>query len=92
MSAKTDLKALDTLLASRGWALVNDVMREEIVQAAMLIAENPTMSEKEVDYRRGAIWAAKQLLELPTRLRARIESTVILESASRSATAEPTKE
>ena len=75
---KADLTSLDALLKSKGWKLVQKVMEDEILQAAMQIAENPNMTEKEVDFRRGAIWAAKQLLEMPARLQMKLTSEIAL--------------
>lgn len=77
-NAKADLTSLDALLKSKGWKLVQKVMEDEILQAAMQIAENPNMTEKEVDFRRGAIWAAKQLLEMPVRLQMKLTSEIAL--------------
>lgn len=73
------LKDLDALTRSRGWALLNEVMQEELIRAAMKIAEHPEMTEKEVDFRRGAIWAAKQLLDLPERLKQSLQMDLAVE-------------
>jgi len=75
---KSDLISLDALLKSKGWKLIQKVMEDEILQAAMQIAENPNMTEKEVDFRRGAIWAAKQLREMPVRLHMKLTSEIAL--------------
>lgn len=69
MNPKARIKALDDLERSKGWQLVKATMEREIVQAAMALATNPTMTEKEIDFRRGAIWAAQQLIDLPARIR-----------------------
>jgi hypothetical protein len=68
------LKSLDDLEASKGWTILRSTMEREVVQAAMAIAQSPTMSLDEINFRRGAIWAAQQLLELPSRLRLRLEA------------------
>lgn len=66
------------MASSKGWQLCVETMERELLAAAMHIAENPEMSSKEVDFRRGSIWAAKQLLELPKRLQARLETEIVM--------------
>lgn len=80
MSRKTqELRALTALAESNGWAMLRRIMEDEIVAAAMMIAESPQMSQQEVDFRRGAIWAAKQLLDTPTRVIQRLEGDLRLD-------------
>jgi hypothetical protein len=74
MSHANQIAALEALKKSKGWQLVEQTMRDEVVAAALAIASNATMTEKEVDFRRGAIWAAQQFLNLPDRLKARLET------------------
>ena len=54
------------------------VMEDEIVSAAMAIAENPNMSLDEINFRRGSIFAAKALLDMPTRLKSKLYGEVAL--------------
>ena len=83
-SKKADLKALQDLVATRGWAIVRDVMEREIVTAAMAIADNPNMTIDEINFRRGAIWAGKQLTDVPTRLMRILEADVRLDESATS--------
>ena len=69
MNPKASLNAIDTLENSKGWTVMRKVMEEEIVSSAMAIAESPTMSLDEINFRRGTIFAAKALLDMPTKLR-----------------------
>lgn len=78
MSAKSDLKAIEALEATRGWKVVREIMEQEIVQSAMAIADNPRMTIDEINFRRGSIFAAKALLEMPQRLRVRLENELAL--------------
>jgi hypothetical protein len=78
---ETLFKGVETLENSRGWTYVREVMEQEIVSAAMGMANNANMSVEEMHFRRGSIWAAKQLLELPERLKLHLESQIKLESA-----------
>ena len=81
MDQKSALRVLDTLERSKGWVYVKDVMNEEILTAAAQIAEHRKMEIDEINFRRGAIWAAQRLLDLPDRLRLRLENEVALTSA-----------
>jgi hypothetical protein len=75
-------KGLATLKTSRGWTYIEEVMEKEIVGAALGMATNANMSVEEMHFRRGSIWAAKQLLDLPERLTAHLESAIALEAAN----------
>ena len=78
MSNTNQIAALDALKKSKGWQIIEQTMRDEVVAAALAIAQNPTMTEKEVDFRRGAIWAANQLLNLPSNLQRRLQTDQLL--------------
>lgn len=53
-------------------------MDEEILQAAMAIAETPNMPLDEINFRRGSIWAAKSMLEIPTKLKMKLQAEAAL--------------
>lgn len=78
MTPKSKIKAIDGLTKSQGWRVMREVMEQEILQAAMQIAETPSMPLDEINFRRGSIWAAKTMLELPERLRMKLEAENIL--------------
>lgn len=78
MKPAAKLKAIDDLLNSKGWSIVLEIMHEEIVQSAMAIAEGQKMELDEINFRRGSIWAAKQFLEMPVRLRQKVQADVAL--------------
>jgi hypothetical protein len=77
-TAQTQLNSIDQLTKSKGWAVVEEVMKEEIVSSAMSIADNPNMTLDEINFRRGSIWAAKRLLELPDRLKSKLTTDLAL--------------
>lgn len=81
MSPQSKLKAVDALMKSKGWDVVLEVMHEEILASAMAIADTPNMDLEEINFRRGSIWAAKRMLELPVRLRQKMEAEVALLNA-----------
>jgi hypothetical protein len=91
MTSLTQLKAnqreLKKLFASRGWAILSETMHTEILQAALAIANSANMSLDEINFRRGAIWAANQLLNLPDALIQRLEGSIAIEEATLPATA-----
>lgn len=80
MTPRERLKGILDLQKSPGWKVVTDVMSDEVVAAAMAIADNPTMSLDEINFRRGAIWAAKQLIDLPIKIQLKLENEMALSS------------
>lgn len=78
MTPQAQLKAIEDIQKSKGWDLLSSIMKEEALLAAMAIAENPKMSLDEINFRRGAIWAAKQLIELPSRVTLKLQNELAL--------------
>lgn len=78
MNEKSRIAALEQLQKTKGWQILQGTMEREIVAAAMQIAEHPNMTQQEVDFRRGAIWAAKQLLNLPDRISNQLQTELAL--------------
>lgn len=70
--------ALNALERSKGWKYLREVMEEEVLAAAMAIADTPNMPVDEINFRRGSIWAAKSLLDLPQKLKLRLENEIAL--------------
>ena len=79
MKPKAALQALNGLEKTEGWQLLQSIMEEEIVSSAMAIADKVEMSVDEINFRRGTIWAAKQMLNLPQRVRIKMENEVALD-------------
>jgi hypothetical protein len=82
LALRQKVKHLNALLGSRGWAILEEIMRAEVVDAAMAIANTANMTLDEINFRRGSIWAAKQLLSLPKTVLARAEGDLALASAT----------
>lgn len=80
MTPREQLKGLLDLQKSPGWKVVTDVMHDEVVAAAMAIADSPNMSLDEINFRRGTIWAAKQLIDLPLKIQLKLENELALSS------------
>ncbi|WP_419833729.1 hypothetical protein [Endozoicomonas atrinae] len=83
MNNKDAHKALTTLANSDGWEYMKQIMNDEILTSAFQLAESPDMTEKEIDFRRGAIWAARQLLSMPDKLLLKLENELILDEAQK---------
>jgi hypothetical protein len=81
-SVKQQIKTLIQLSESNGWATVNEVMKDEILQLALLMARSKEMSQQEMDFNRGAIWAAEQMLNLPARLIHKLEGDLSLDETT----------
>ena len=63
-SLRADLRSLKELKDSRGWAILMVTAKEDILSACLQMADNPTMTEKEIDFRRGAISAARNFVNV----------------------------
>lgn len=74
-------KAVSEMTQSKGWAYLRDIMRQEITEAAFAMANAAAMTESEMHFRRGAMWAAVRLVELPDRLLLKLQNEVALSSA-----------
>lgn len=79
MNSKAQIKELMGLSESKGWATVNEIMKEEMLQLALMMARTKEMSQQEMDFNRGAIWAAEQMLNLPVRLIHKLEGELSLD-------------
>ena len=80
MKPTAKLKAVKELQKSTGWQVMVEVMRDEILASAMSIADSAKMDVDEINFRRGSIWAAKQLMDMPIRLQVRLESEAALDA------------
>lgn len=90
-TASARKREVDKLLKTRGWAIITEIMERELVAAAMAIATKTDMTVDEINFRRGSIWAANQLLRLPETLSARLEGEVLIEEAAAAAKSSTTK-
>lgn len=70
--------SISSLERSKGWQVLHEIMEKEVLAAAMAIAETANMTSEEVNFRRGSIWAAKALLDLPARIKLQLENEVAL--------------
>ena len=82
MNIKSNIKTIKELSESKGWETINEVMREEILQLALQMARTQEMTQQQMDFQRGAIWAAEQMLNLPQRLILKLEGELSLDEAT----------
>lgn len=73
---------LKTNKTSPGWQLIEQVMRDEIVQAAFRMAEARPMSMEDIHFQRGALWASRRLVEIHEALIARMETDLAIAIAT----------
>jgi len=82
-SAELTLKSLKEIKLSRGWMAIKDAIKNDLLDACLQLADNPIMTEKEIDFRRGAISAARNFVNVLDLLIARTEGELLLASAER---------
>lgn len=82
------LRLLAELQASDGWKFLVRVMEDEMVAAARQLATHRAMTMDEIHFRRGAIWAAEQLVNLPGRLVPIFETEAAIQAASAASAAQ----
>lgn len=81
MTIKSQIKSLIEMSESSGWATVNEVMKDEMLQLALTMARSKDMTHQEMDFIRGAMFAAEQMLNLPSRLIHKLEGELSFEEA-----------
>lgn len=60
----TQNDALEALKESAGWQLLRQTMIEELELAVASLGQ-PNLTPDDVTYRRGAIWAGRNLVDMP---------------------------
>ena len=75
---KQALEAIEELNKSVGWAIVQDFLSNDVLNAAVEMGENPTMTMEEVHFRRGKIGATRGFTELPEKLKMYFENQISL--------------
>ena len=80
MNPRQGLKLVKELKESDGWKYLETVMQTEIIQASCAISDVILLALEVYQYRRGAIWAARKLVELPDALQRKLEDEVRMEA------------
>jgi hypothetical protein len=89
MSNLTKTQALETLLSSEGWAVLNEQMNAAILQAAFQLVDQQNMTLDEIHYRRGAMWAARQFLNMPSQIKQIMDGELLMDAAMKQAASNP---
>lgn len=79
MTIEQQIKAVKALIESDGWRLLSQKLSEELVTASLSMAQNPRLSHDEIQYQRGAIWAASNLPGIPARMLASLENELLMQ-------------
>ena len=74
-------RKVQELLKSDGWGIIQQKMQEEILSAAYQMAENKMLTIDEINFRRGAMFAARRLMELPKNLDLLLDNEILMESS-----------
>ena len=82
MTKQEEARVLEELLSSNGWGILQRKMQDEILSAAYQLAENKQLSVDEINFRRGAMWAARRMIELPTNMKMLIDNELLMEAAT----------
>ena len=83
MKPKQAIDKLTSLKKTDGWKIIDEVMRQEILTASFQLSENRDMTLEEIHFKRGAMWAARQLKELPDRLILKYSNEDVLETTAK---------
>jgi len=82
LTKQEEARVLEELLSSNGWGILQRKMQDEILSAAYQLAENKQLSVDEINFRRGAMWAARRMIELPTNMKMLIDNELLMEAAT----------
>ena len=82
MTIKSNIKDLISLSESSGWEVLHKTIEAEILQLALNMARSSEMTQQHMDFQRGAIFAAEQMLSLPTKLINKLEGELSLDEAT----------
>lgn len=80
---KRQIEALKSLRDNEGFHALLEVIREDLQKATEQIYKAETLSDQQIDYRRGACYATSNFLTLVDRLINYYENKYILASAPR---------
>jgi selenophosphate synthase len=77
-SSKKELQSIEAMSASEGWNLTKSIMREELLAAAIDLSSKMVMDKSELDFRRGMIYAANALINLPERMKNKLSADIAI--------------
>ena len=83
MTPKQKQVAVDTMLKSKGWQVIQEEMEKSILQAAFQLCDGPAMPIDEVHFRRGSMWAARKFVDLPSVVSQVLNNNILMDAANR---------
>ena len=83
MTPKQKQIAIDAMLKSKGWQVIQEEMEKSILQAAYQLCDGPAMPIEEVHFRRGSMWAARKFVDLPSVVSQVLNNNVLMDAANR---------
>lgn len=81
MTPQEKIRVLDELMESPAWGLLEATMQDEILNAAYQLSANKPITADELHFKRGAIWAARRMIELPNQMKTLINNELIMQMA-----------
>jgi len=83
MTPKQKQVAIDAMLKSKGWQVIQEEMEKSILQAAYQLCDGPAMTIEDVHFRRGSMWAARKFVELPSVVSQVLNNNILMDAANR---------
>ena len=77
---KEKLALIKRLKKDDAWKFLQEIMKEEILTAAYNLSSDPKTSVDELNWRRGALWASKKLIEMPSVLEVKLENDLMMQT------------
>ena len=77
---KEKLALIKRLKKDDAWKFLQQIMKEEILTAAYNLSSDPKTSVDELNWRRGALWASKKLIEMPSVLEVKLENDLMMQT------------
>ena len=77
--AERQLRDIRQVAKHRGWKLIEQVMRDEIVSLALQTAKNPKMTPEESAFYAGCLQAAENLLNIIPNLETKLQGEASME-------------
>ena len=77
---KEKLAIIKRLKKDDAWKFLQEIMKEEILTAAYNLSSDPKTSVDELNWRRGALWASKKLIEMPSVLEVKLENDLMMQT------------
>ena len=77
---KEKLALIKRLKKDDAWKFLQEIMKEEILTSAYNLSSDPKTSVDELNWRRGALWASKKLIEMPSVLEVKLENDLMMQT------------